>query len=228
MINKISSAFQTRFKITDSVVTESGVTIPTISGQVGQVDVVSQNGYRYKTDFWQKVLADSTIQETIAARKMLGTVEHPTDDDEFMSTSYENASHVIFKAWVQNNQPFATMGLANNIHGNAIKALIDLGVHPGVSTRGLGTFGQDSISQFVQDDGYCLLTWDIVKNPNFSKLSMCPVTDSLMGTEKFKMLMEMHQLKDSADEHYNREALIADAAKLIAELQDTMLKLQKC
>lgn len=228
MINKISSAYKTKFKITDSVVTESGVTIPTISGQVGQVDLVSQNGYRYKNGFWDKVLGDQNIQETIASRKMLGTVEHPTDDDEFMCTSYENASHVVFKAWCQNGNPFATFGLANNPKGNAIKALVDLGVQPGVSTRGLGTFGQDSISQFVQDDGYCLLTWDIVKNPNFSKLSMCPVTDSLMGNEKFKMLMEMHQLKDSADEHYNREALIADAAKLIAELQDTMAKLQKC
>lgn len=225
-LNKISSAYQTRFRITDSVVTDSGITIPTISGQVGQVDLVSQNGYRYKTDFWDKILADEATQKVIESRRMLGTIEHPKDDDEFMSTSYENASHVVFKAWVQDHQPFATFGLANNPKGNAIKALVDLGVQPGVSTRGLGSFGKDSISQFVEDANYCLLTWDIVKNPNFSELCLSPVTDSLAANPLFQELVDMHQLKDSADEHYDREALLNDAARLISELQDVVKRIR--
>lgn len=225
-LNKISSNYKTSFKICDSVTTDSGVVIPCISGQVGQVDVVSQNGYRYQTNFWDKVLADSNVQKIIADRRMLGTIEHPTEDGEFMATSYENASHVVMKAWVNNHQPFATFGLLNNPKGNAIKALVDVGCHPGVSTRGLGSFGQDSISQFVEDDNYCLLTWDIVKNPNFSELSMSPVTDSLMENPLFKELAATHQLKDSADEHYDREKLLCDAAKLINELNRIVGKLR--
>lgn len=218
MLNKISSAYKTQFKICDSITTDSGIVIPCISGQVGQVGVVSQNGYRYKEDFWNKILADQNTMKIIDDRRMLGTIEHPTDDGEFMATSYENASHVVMKAWVQNNQPFATFGLLNNPKGNAIKALVDVGCHPGVSTRGLGSFGQDGISQFVEDANYCLLTWDIVKNPNFSDLSMAPVTDSLMASPIFKELVEMHGLKDSADDHYSKDALRAEMVAAIDEI----------
>ena len=57
-LNKIQSVIKNKFKISDSIQLESGVTCPVITGQVGQVDIVSPNGYRYKTDFWDSVLGD--------------------------------------------------------------------------------------------------------------------------------------------------------------------------
>jgi len=221
MIHKISSDYMSRFKICDSVTTDSGVTIPCISGQVGMVDSVSQNGYRYKTDFWDTILADRSIQDSINSRHMLGMIEHPEDDARFMATPYEDASHVVMKAWVQDHQPIATFGLLNNPHGNAIKALLDVGCQPGVSTRGLGSFGQDAESQFVDSANYKLITWDLVRNPNFSTLSMAPVTDSLRKNPIFQELVDMHQLKDSSDEHYNPQGL---RAEMIAAIDAIMKK----
>ena len=209
-------------RVCDSVTLASGATIPVISGQVGVVDEVSQNGYRYLTDHWDRVLSDSVVLNQIKERRMLGTIEHPTDDNEFMATSYENASHVVMKAWVQNHQPFASFGLVNNEKGNNIKALVDLGVPVGVSTRGMGNFGQDQISQYVDPEGYLLLTWDLVKSPNFAELSMSPVTDSLMATPKFRELVDMHQLKDSAFKGYNQQALQKDRVNAVTELKAQM------
>lgn len=226
--NKISSVFKSSFKICDSVVTESGVTIPQIVGQVGEVDVVSQNGYRYKINFWDTILNQPIVQQQIQNRDMINCIEHPLDDDEFLKTSYPNASHVVMKAWVKNHNPYAILGLLNNQHGNAIKALIDVGCHPGVSTRGLGNFGYDDISQYVDDKDYILLGWDIVKNPNFASLKMDKVSDSLRTNPIFTELCEMHQLKDSADEHYSRERLLSDmklAIESLTKVRDGLLKM---
>ena len=182
------------------------------------VDIVSQNGYRYKTDFWDKVLGCQFVQDKINRRKCLGTIEHPEEDGEYLATSYENASHVVLKAWVQNHQPFATFGLLNNTKGNAIKALIDVGCNPGVSTRGMGNFEQDGISKFVSSDNYVFITWDVVKDPNFSELDMAPISDSIRQSHIFKELCEMHQLKDSVDESYNKQSLLTSMTKAIDAL----------
>lgn len=219
MLHQIQTVYKSRFKVCDSIVTESGVTIPCITGQVGVVDVVSPNGYRYKTDFWDIVLDDRIVMNQIAAKEMRGTIEHPEDDNEFLCTSYENTSHIVLKAWIQNHNPFATFGLANNPKGNAIKALLDLGATVGVSTRGMGQFGNDQISKFVDSKDYMLITWDIVKNPNFGDLRMTPLTDSLTCNPVFKELCDMHQIKDSVYQGYNKDQLILDMGNAIAELQ---------
>lgn len=217
---KIGTTIRTRFKVCDSVTLTSGVTIPCITGQVGQVDEVSQNGYRYKQGFWDTILNDRVIQETIESHDMLGTIEHPVDDDKFLRTPYEDASHIVLKAWVQNHQPFATFGLLNNEKGNQIKALVDVGHKPGVSTRGMGQFDRDNISQFVSEKDYVLITWDIVRSPNFATLKMAEITDSLISNPIFKELTDMHQIKDSSYKGYDKALLIEDMSKAITDLQE--------
>lgn len=217
---KLGSTIRTQFKICDSVTLQSGITIPCITGQVGQVDEISQNGYRYKSDFWDIILNDPIVQESILAHDMIGTIEHPIDDDKFLRTPYEEASHIVLKAWVQEHQPFAIFGLLNNEKGNKIKALVDVGHRPGVSTRGLGQFENDNISKFVSPKDYVLITWDIVRSPNFSTLKMDEITDSLIQNPLFKELTDMHKIKDSAYIGYDRNHLIDDMGKTIKELQD--------
>lgn len=218
-LNTVRSVYKSRFKVCDSVVTTEGITIPCITGQVGQVDLVSQNGYRYKTDFWEKVLSDPATKSAIDNREMLGTIEHPDDDEAYLRTPYEQASHVVISAWIDNHNPFATLGLLNNDKGNAIKALIDIGHKPGVSTRGLGSIEQDSVSQFVSDEAYILLGWDLVRNPNFDKLCMEPVSDSITKSPLFKELCEQHKLQDSSYQGYNHNSLKQDMAKVVDELK---------
>lgn len=216
---KIFSDHKSRMKVCDSMVTESGVTIPLITGQTGVAGVMSQNQYAYPLNFWDEVLARPEVCNLINSKECRGTIEHPNDDEEFMCTSYENTSHIVTKAWTQNHQPFATFALLNNPKGNAIKALIDVGATIGVSTRGMGQFGRTELGNTVMIEDYMFITWDLVKAPNFSELRMSPVTDSLMESPTFKALAEMHHLKDSAYKGYNRENLIHEMGMAIEDLQ---------
>lgn len=224
---KIQTVRKGLLRVCDSVQLDSGVILPCITGQCSQVDVVSQNGYRYKKGFWEKVLQQSQVSDAIINRDMLGMIEHPTDDDDFLKTPYTGASHIVLKAWCDGGNPFATFGLLNNEAGNQLKALTDVGHKPGVSTRGLGSFAQDNISKFVDDDNYMFLTWDIVRSPNFQDLKMDKVTDSLMKSPLFKEMTEMYHLRDSADEHYSSIKLADDlevAIDALKRIKDNLLK----
>lgn len=224
---KITDTKKTKFKLLDTKHLENGVSVPTICGQVGQCEVVSQNGYYYKRDFWPTILSDSVVQNQIAAKEMRGTIEHPSDDSKFLCTPYEDTSHIVLKAWEENGNPFAVFALLNNPKGNSIKALIDVGATVGVSTRGMGQFGRDNKGQFVDPQDYLLITYDVVASPNFGDLRMSAVTDSLIQNPLFKELCDAHQIKDSAYKGYNKEGLIYDMGKMISELQEKFEILSK-
>lgn len=216
---KVQSSTRTKFKICDTVTASDGTKLTAIVGQTGQVDVISQNGYRYKMGFWDKVLNDPKVQEKVKSRSYLGTIEHPSDDDAYLSTPYGMASHVLSKVWVDHGNPWAQMLLLNNEGGCQIKALLEVGHHPGVSTRGLGEFEQDEISQYVSSEGYEFLGFDLVKEPNFENLHMEKVSDSLRASSLFKELVGQVQLRDSPDTSYNMERLRKDMDSIVSSLQ---------
>ena len=76
-LQKIITLNKTQFKITDSITNEMGVCIPCIYGKLSEVEVISPNGYRYPSNFWNKVLRSDIVQNAIANRDMLGMIEHP-------------------------------------------------------------------------------------------------------------------------------------------------------
>ena len=218
-MDKIQIVQRHKMHICDSRTLENGTVMPVIMGQCSEVEVVSQNGYYYKRDFWDKVLKQQSVQDAIHNRDMFGMIEHPTDDDAYLKTPYDKASHVILDAYVDNNgNPIATFGLLNNEQGNNIKALIEVGHRPGVSSRGLGEMASDEKGQYVTSDGYAFITWDIVRSPNFSELKLDKVTDSLRQTPLFKELVQMNHLRDSADEHYSKSSLQKDMKMAIDAL----------
>jgi len=218
-MDKIQIVQRHKMHICDSKVLENGTTMPVIMGQCSEVEVVSQNGYYYKRDFWDKVLSQKSVQDAIHNRDMFGMIEHPTDDDAYLKTPYDKASHVVLDAYVdQNGNPIAQFGLLNNEQGNNIKALIEVGHRPGVSSRGLGEMASDEKGQYVTSDGYAFITWDIVRSPNFSELKLDKVTDSLRATPLFQELVQMNHLRDSADEHYSKINLQKDMKAAIDAL----------
>lgn len=219
-MKKIFISNTTKFRIMDSVMTDEGVKIPVIYGKLSEAERQSEKGYRYKSTFWPKIIANKGVQDAIQSKRMLGMIEHPEDDNEYLSTPYEKASHVVLKVDVSDrNEPYGTFGLVNNEHGNAIKALAEIGVPIGVSTRGLGEFVSDAISEYVDEDNYGLITWDFTRNPNFSSLSMRKVTDSMMDMPLFRQVTEMLELRDSADTHYSEERLLKEIKDAEDELR---------
>lgn len=219
-ICKINSVIVSPFKIVDSVTLPTGVTVPCIEGKASRSEVISQKGYRYRKGFWPQVLADADLQAMIENRQMLGMIEHPEDDNEFLCTPYKKAAVICLRAWIKNDEPFITLGLLNNEEGNAIKALIEVGHKPGVSTRAFGTYAEDGVSKYVEPDGYKVRAWDVVTRPNFEDIRMDKVGDSLGSLPDFRALMQMTELRDSVDGNYN-------PAKLKSEIEQVVQHLQK-
>lgn len=220
---KIQTESSFPMRVCDSQISSTGVKIPCITGRVSQAEVISQNGYRYKSTFWNKIIGDPIVQDSIKNREMLGMIEHPEKDEEYMKTPYEKAALCVMRAWVQDNDPYCVFGLLNNEHGNAIKAILDVGVRPGVSTRGMGVPLKDEVSQFIDEDNYCLIVWDIVRNPNFKELKLSQVSDSAKKLNSYNELLQMYQLRDSVDTSYNSFNLESSIDKALKEFKDSLL-----
>lgn len=218
MLQKVESTIKSQFKIVDSITLPSGEHAPCIQGRASHSDVRSQKGYRYRRGFWDKVISDPKIQQKIANRDMLGMVEHPLDDDDYFYTPYDKASHIIMRAWMKDSDPWIVAALLNNEMGNNIKALVDLGHCPGISTRGLGDYLHDDVSDYIDENNYMLITWDIVRAPNFEDIKLSRVPDSLMSHPLYKEVVSMYGLRDSVDEHYNRERLLSDISNALQAL----------
>ena len=216
-IYKIQSVIRSKFRVIDSITSASGETLPCIEGYASHSDVISQKGYRYRAGFWDKIINDEKLQSMIEARDMLGMIEHPRDDYEYMKTPYDKASHIIIRAWMAGKDPKIIAALLNNPQGNAIKALTDVGHRPGVSTRAFGSSQMDSVSEYMDENDYQVITWDIVRNPNFEDIKLTRVSDSLQATPEFREIVQMYHLRDSVDDHYNRDHLLSDMGKLLRE-----------
>lgn len=196
MLSRLSTARKSQFRVTDSITDAAGNITPIVAGELSDVDIVSPNGYRYKRGFWDQVLSRKDVKDMIRNNECLGTIEHPIPDSAYMKTPYEDVSHVVKSVTVVNGVPYGKFALCNNSKGNSIKALVDLGVPIGVSTRGLGDIREDEISQYVDAENYALITWDFTNNPNFPK-HMEPISDSIRQNPLFKEFVELRGLVDT-------------------------------
>nr|DAG99821.1 MAG TPA: Prohead core protein serine protease [Herelleviridae sp.] len=198
-----------------------------IYGPLSFEEVQSKKGYRYRDGFWNKILSNEKVIEDIESHSMLGMIEHPKDDADYIKTPYDKASHVIWNVDLKKGVPYGTIALLNNTNGNAMKALADLGVPIGVSTRGLGEFLSDSVSEFIDEDSYALITWDFTRNPNLEKAVLSKVTDSFMETPIFREFIDAYKLRDSVDESYDHERLKKEFMLMREESMKTIERIDK-
>ena len=107
------------------------------------------------------------------------------------------------------------------------KMLFIIGVPIGVSTRGLGEFLSDSVSEFIDEDSYALITWDFTRNPNLEKAVLSKVTDSFMETPIFREFIDAYKLRDSVDESYDHERLKKEFMLMREESMKTIERIDK-
>lgn len=217
-LSKIQSVYRSSFRIIDSIESGSdGTRIPVIRGAASRVDQASIKGYRYRSGFWDKIINTPELQQRVADRDMLGMIEHPEDEYEYSRTPLDKASHVVLRAWVdeKSHEPWIDCGLLNNDRGNAIKALVDVGFKPGCSTRAMGGFLHDSIGDYLDENNYAVITWDIVRSPNFDDIRLERVSDSSI----FREAVQMYHLRDSVADCYDHSKLSSDIDSAIAALR---------
>lgn len=83
----------------------------------------------------------------------------------------------------------------------------------------MGDYLEDSISEYLDENNYYVITWDLVRSPNFEDIRLEKVSDSLMASPLFREAVQMYQLRDSVDDAYNPDHLLADISKAISDLE---------
>lgn len=165
-------------------VTESrpnGSSLTRIPGRFSVCDCVNGNKRRYGKRVWEKNLQPGSIlQDSIAKNGAFGLLEHPKDG---IVTLLSPISHHVTKAEMVESRDasgkvvyevFGEIALLDTEEGRKLKALIEGGYNPLVSSRGYGSLSPaaDGVDD-VQDDYVCE-GWDVVIKPSFENAELTP------------------------------------------------------
>jgi hypothetical protein len=168
---------------TKPFVTESrpGGTFTRIPGRFSVCDCINGNGRRYKKAVWEKNLSEgSPLQESIKRNAAFGLLEHPADGRISLLSPI---SHLVTQAKLveskddQGRTVYEVQGeiqIVETDEGKKLKALVEAGYNPLVSSRGYGSLqkASDGVDDVLED--YVCESWDVVIKPSFSNAELVP------------------------------------------------------
>ena len=151
------------------IVTESvgDFTFTRIPGRLSVCGIKNGNGRRYGRNVWEKNLAEnSPLQQLIAENAAFGLLEHPKDGEVTLNSPL---AVVLVEAKLDGDFVNGAFRILNTPEGDKLKALIEVGYNPTVSSRGYGSLQKapDGIDD-VQEDYICE-AWDVVLKPSFKE-----------------------------------------------------------
>ena len=169
------------------------------------------------------------LQPLITERRLCGELDHPQSDTVRLS----NASHLVTKLWMKDNEVFGEAEVLNTPAGKVAQALISDGVKIGISSRGLGTLSEGVYgkTKTVNDD-FRLVTFDLVADPS-TRGAYPSLSESVMYTdEKYKRTLDqaitekvfLTVLKNKLNEKTKRPAkkkVVVDFGDLVNGKGDT-------
>ena len=165
-----------------------------IPGRFSVCDCVNGNGRRYSKRVWEKNLQPgSPLMESIARSAAFGLLEHPKDG---IVTLLSPISHQVTAAkLIESRQPdgkivhevVGEISLYETEEGRKLKALIEGGYNPLVSSRGYGTLAKapDGVDE-VQEDFVCE-SWDVVIKPSFEQAELIPAREPIAPSTSARM-----------------------------------------
>ena len=176
--------FPDREKMPSKLVSEtfangkSGWRIP---GRLSECDKVNGNNRRYSRKVWEANLKEGSILcLKIANCEAFGQLEHPKDGQITLESPI---SHGIVNAKLNEDGTItgeiAIIDYGDGSPGRKLKAMIEQGYNPRVSSRGFGSLikGTDGVDD-VQDDYVCE-GWDVVIKPSFESAVLQPDRSAL-------------------------------------------------
>ena len=184
LIEGVTGAFPFIVDRSKAPVSESrptGESYTRIPGRFSVCDCINGNNRRYSRSVWEKNLqTGSILQESITRNAAFGLLEHPKDG---IVTLLSPISHHVTKAEMieskdsRGNPVFEVVGeiaLLDTEEGKKLKALIEGGYNPLVSSRGYGSLEKapDGVDEVKED--YVCEGWDVVIKPSFENAELTP------------------------------------------------------
>lgn len=192
LIEGVTGAFPFIVDRTKTPVSESrpsGESYTRIPGRFSVCDCINGNNRRYSKSVWEKNLqSGSILQESITRNAAFGLLEHPKDG---IVTLLSPISHHVTKAEMvesrdaKGNLVYEVVGeiaLLDTEEGKKLKALIEGGYNPLVSSRGYGSLEKapDGVDEVKED--YVCEGWDVVIKPSFENAELTPNRSSTTAT----------------------------------------------
>lgn len=134
---------------------------PRVRGLFQRADEANQNKRVYPKTILETQV--KKLQPLISERRLCGELDHPQND----TVKLTNASHLVTKLWMEGAEVFGEAEILNTPNGKVAQALINDGVKIGISSRGLGTLSEDTMTgtKTVNED-FNLVTFDLVADPS--------------------------------------------------------------
>lgn len=146
-------------------------------GRLSVCNIRNGNNRRYPTKVWERNIkdSDSKLRKLIEKNAAFGLLEHPDDGRvTLLSPIAVITTKADLKMEGTNLVVDGEITIVDTAEGRKLKALIEAGYNPYVSSRGYGTLttGPDGIDE-VQEDYVCE-GWDVVFQPSFEQAELRP------------------------------------------------------
>lgn len=167
-----------------------------LKGICAECDQPTRNGRVYSKTLWEKVINSDTFNEYISTKTLYGELNHPADRLETDITKVAIAlSDIEFKP---DGSVIGTFDILNTPNGQILKSLCDYGSKLGVSSRGGGEIVSRGNNEYVDEDSYDFIAFDVVALPAVAKARPA-VIESVEYKEKILPLKEslLKQVKES-------------------------------
>jgi hypothetical protein len=164
----------------------NGQNVWRIPGRFSECDKVNGNNRRYSRKVWEKNLSEgSTLQTLIKENSAFGLLEHPADGKVDLNSPI---SHAVTKAVMESDGTITgeitIIDCGENSPGRKLKALVEFGYNPRVSSRGFGSLLKNSEGVDDVQEDYVCEGWDCVIKPSFDNALLTPdrsALDTVLG-----------------------------------------------
>jgi len=164
-----------------------------IAGRLSLCDTLNGNNRIYPRGVWERQFAkDSRLMELIERNRSVGLLEHPKDGQVSLLSPI---SHLLIDAKLQENgEVFGELLIINTPEGSKLRALIEAGYNPLVSSRGYGSIEKDKDGRDIVQDDYVCEGWDVVFHPSFKQCEL----EAVVATESTEA-KPTRSLRESAE-----------------------------
>lgn len=158
-----------------------------LQGECAECDAPTRNGRVYSRKLWEKVIGSDTFKEYLDNKCLYGELNHPEDR---LETDIKEVAIALSDIEITEEGPVnATFDILDTPNGRLLKSLCEYGSKLGVSSRGGGDVTTRDGVQYVDEDSYDFVAFDVVVLPAVKK-ARPSVVESVEYKEKVKPLQE--------------------------------------
>jgi len=171
---------------------------------------ISRNGRVYTKEAWENAFKKQSFKEAFKNKLVVGMLSHPEDDLDYDTMLKEGlASHTLTDIKfvpiedAENGIYNATFYILNTPAGRTLKALLEVGATPAVSSRAYGSFKEGAYFEYegkklpvINENDFIFQCFDIVSHPGIEKAR---ISDYKLA-EKLKD--DINYLEEKAKEYH--------------------------